>query len=107
MKNKKRTLHGAGYEKTRSITCDAAHLTAKSFFLMLNTRSMKNLLIIEGYEPLPLTDAQADFLHTILMPFAAKEILNELDLLSNIVLFDSKSPIDEKEKEALFTIKKV
>ncbi|MCF6365293.1 MAG: hypothetical protein L3J35_03730 [Bacteroidales bacterium] len=63
---------------------------------------MKNFLMINGEQQF-LTEAQTQLIDYVLSP-GAKEKAEELKLLFRIVIYDSETPIDRTEKDALLTL---
>ena len=66
---------------------------------------MKNYLFINGEQQF-LSDAQTKLINYVLSP-DAKDKAEELELISEIVIYNSEIPIDRKEKDALFTVRQL
>ena len=66
-----------------------------------------NYLILNGAEPVKISDAKASFLTELVNENYFKSVVKDLKLIKNIAFFESLAPIDAKQKEAFFTLKKV
>ena len=62
-------------------------------------------LIESGQEPQALSEAQKCLIDFVLFSYDTEEMVSELNLMFEIVLFNSDVPIDRKEKDALLTLK--
>ena len=108
MKNlKKRTLYGVRViNQPQLFLRSNGTPKAKSFFYLSKILSkMKNYLFINGEQQF-LTDAQTKLINYVLSP-DAKDKAEELELISEIVIYNSEIPIDRKEKDALLTVRQL
>jgi hypothetical protein len=66
-----------------------------------------NYIILNGAEPVKISDEKAEFIDKILNESEAKSIASELSLIHELALYTSETPLYAREKSALWTLKTV